>query len=45
MMESPIKSAAGNRRPGDELEDFELGRARFPIDAREVRKRWRASQC
>ena len=25
MMESPIKSAAGNRRPGDELEDLELG--------------------
>ena len=24
-MESPIKSAAGNRRPGDELEDLELG--------------------
>lgn len=25
MTESPIKSAAGNRRPGDELEDLELG--------------------
>lgn len=25
MMEGPIKSAAGNRRPGDELENLELG--------------------
>ena len=25
MMEGPIKSAAGNRRPGDEFEDLELG--------------------
>lgn len=28
MMEGPIKSAAGNRRPGDELEDLELGQGK-----------------
>ena len=26
-MEGPIKSAAGNRRPGDELADLELGQS------------------
>lgn len=27
IMEGPIKSAAGNRRPGDELADLELGQS------------------